>query len=208
MLTATCHCGAVRVDVPRKPRRLTSCNCSICRRYGTLWAYYKVSRGQGHRRTRRDPRLCLGRQIAQVRALRHVRLHHSLGAREATKAAGWASTRATSSPTRSPRSGSAGSTVRRHGSSSTDCPANRVDHRQVPLRQHRLRARMGRRPARDSGARLRLLVLRQARRRLDIQSESAGWRSRFATPRSCRNTRSAPARPRFTSARAAASCRW
>jgi hypothetical protein len=27
--------------VPRKPRRLTSCNCSICRRYGTLWAYYR-----------------------------------------------------------------------------------------------------------------------------------------------------------------------
>jgi hypothetical protein len=41
MLTATCHCGAVRVEVPRKPRSLTSCNCSICRRYGTLWAYYK-----------------------------------------------------------------------------------------------------------------------------------------------------------------------
>ncbi len=43
MLTATCHCGAVRIDVARKPRRLTSCNCSICRRYGTLWAYYKAS---------------------------------------------------------------------------------------------------------------------------------------------------------------------
>jgi len=42
MLTATCHCGAVRIDLPRKPRRLTNCNCSICRRYGTLWAYYKV----------------------------------------------------------------------------------------------------------------------------------------------------------------------
>lgn len=42
MLTATCHCGAVRVDIPRKPRRLTSCNCSICWRYGTLWAYYNA----------------------------------------------------------------------------------------------------------------------------------------------------------------------
>ena len=41
-LRATCHCGAVSVEVPRKPRRLTSCNCSICRRYGTLWAYYKL----------------------------------------------------------------------------------------------------------------------------------------------------------------------
>jgi hypothetical protein len=43
MLTATCHCGAVQVDVPRKPRTLTNCNCSICRRYGTLWAYYKAA---------------------------------------------------------------------------------------------------------------------------------------------------------------------
>ena len=40
MLTATCHCGAVRVELPRMPRTLTSCNCSICRRYGALWAYY------------------------------------------------------------------------------------------------------------------------------------------------------------------------
>ena len=41
MLTATCHCGAVRVEVPRRPRTVTDCNCSICRRYGVLWAYYK-----------------------------------------------------------------------------------------------------------------------------------------------------------------------
>ena len=41
MLSGSCHCGAVTVTVPRKPRRLTSCNCSICRRYGALWAYYK-----------------------------------------------------------------------------------------------------------------------------------------------------------------------
>lgn len=43
MLSATCHCGAVRVEVPRKPRSLTNCNCSMCRRYGVLWAYYKDS---------------------------------------------------------------------------------------------------------------------------------------------------------------------
>ncbi len=43
MLAATCHCKAVRVEVPRRPRSLTSCNCSICRRYGTLWAYYKAA---------------------------------------------------------------------------------------------------------------------------------------------------------------------
>jgi hypothetical protein len=39
-VTATCHCGAIRVTVPKVSRTLTSCNCSICRRYGALWAYY------------------------------------------------------------------------------------------------------------------------------------------------------------------------
>jgi hypothetical protein len=42
MLTATCHCGAVNVEVPRRPRTLTDCNCSLCRRYGVLWSYYKA----------------------------------------------------------------------------------------------------------------------------------------------------------------------
>ena len=40
-LTATCHCGAIKVLVPREPESVTDCNCSICRRYGVLWAYYK-----------------------------------------------------------------------------------------------------------------------------------------------------------------------
>ncbi len=40
MLTGSCHCGAVEIQVDRKPRRLTSCNCSICRRQAGLWGYY------------------------------------------------------------------------------------------------------------------------------------------------------------------------
>ena len=48
MLTATCHCGAIRIDLPAKPETVTDCNCSICRRYGTLWAYYKESEVQVH----------------------------------------------------------------------------------------------------------------------------------------------------------------
>ncbi len=28
---------------PRRARTVTNCNCSICRRYGTLWAYYKAT---------------------------------------------------------------------------------------------------------------------------------------------------------------------
>lgn len=42
-LAATCHCGAIRIYVRRISRTLTSCNCSICRRYGALWAYYAAS---------------------------------------------------------------------------------------------------------------------------------------------------------------------
>jgi hypothetical protein len=40
---ATCHCGMIRILVRQLPRTVTSCNCSICRRYGALWAYYKPS---------------------------------------------------------------------------------------------------------------------------------------------------------------------
>ena len=43
MLSAICHCGSVRIHVRRAPRTVTSCNCSICRRYGALWAYYSAS---------------------------------------------------------------------------------------------------------------------------------------------------------------------
>ena len=41
MIEASCHCGAVRLEVARAPRTLLDCNCSICRRIGGLWAYYK-----------------------------------------------------------------------------------------------------------------------------------------------------------------------
>jgi hypothetical protein len=44
MLMGSCHCGAVRIEVPRKPRRLTSCNCSICRRQAGVWGYYDRSK--------------------------------------------------------------------------------------------------------------------------------------------------------------------
>ena len=40
-VAASCHCGAVTIEVPDAPAQITSCNCSICRRLGTLWAYYE-----------------------------------------------------------------------------------------------------------------------------------------------------------------------
>jgi hypothetical protein len=36
---ATCHCGAVRLVLPRAPTEVTDCDCSICHSYGVLWAY-------------------------------------------------------------------------------------------------------------------------------------------------------------------------
>ena len=43
MIQATCHCGAITLKVRRKPRDITDCNCSLCRRYGVLWAYYPAA---------------------------------------------------------------------------------------------------------------------------------------------------------------------
>jgi hypothetical protein len=39
-INASCHCGAVELELPEAPTTLNDCNCSICRRLGTLWAYY------------------------------------------------------------------------------------------------------------------------------------------------------------------------
>ena len=43
MVTASCHCGAVRFEIAAAPSTVTDCNCTLCRRLGTLWAYYHPS---------------------------------------------------------------------------------------------------------------------------------------------------------------------
>jgi hypothetical protein len=40
LIEASCHCGVVRLRINRAPEEVTDCNCTICRRYGALWAYY------------------------------------------------------------------------------------------------------------------------------------------------------------------------
>lgn len=40
MPLSTCHCGRVKLEIARAPETVTDCSCSICRRYGVLWAYY------------------------------------------------------------------------------------------------------------------------------------------------------------------------
>ena len=40
LLEGSCHCGAVTLRLPSFPEKGTRCNCSICRRLGTVWSYY------------------------------------------------------------------------------------------------------------------------------------------------------------------------
>jgi hypothetical protein len=39
MIEGSCHCGAVRWRFEGTPEAATACNCTVCRRYGVLWAY-------------------------------------------------------------------------------------------------------------------------------------------------------------------------
>jgi hypothetical protein len=39
MIDGSCLCGAVRWSFEGVPEAATACNCTACRRYGTLWAY-------------------------------------------------------------------------------------------------------------------------------------------------------------------------
>jgi hypothetical protein len=39
MIEGACHCGAVRWTFDGVPNDATACSCTICRRYGALWAY-------------------------------------------------------------------------------------------------------------------------------------------------------------------------
>lgn len=39
MIEGSCLCGAVRWSFEGIPEAATACNCTACRRYGTLWAY-------------------------------------------------------------------------------------------------------------------------------------------------------------------------
>jgi len=40
MIESSCICGAVRLAITRAPDEVLDCNCTLCRRYGVLWAYY------------------------------------------------------------------------------------------------------------------------------------------------------------------------
>lgn len=39
MIEGSCHCGEVRWRFDGEPAGATACNCTVCRRYGAMWAY-------------------------------------------------------------------------------------------------------------------------------------------------------------------------
>jgi len=41
-IRGSCHCGSVEIVLTGFPDTVTECNCSLCRRYGVLWAYVEA----------------------------------------------------------------------------------------------------------------------------------------------------------------------
>ncbi len=40
MIEASCHCDNIKITIPDTTETITSCNCSLCRKYASLWAYF------------------------------------------------------------------------------------------------------------------------------------------------------------------------
>jgi hypothetical protein len=38
-IAGSCHCGKIKWEFLSFPESDTACNCTVCRRYGALWAY-------------------------------------------------------------------------------------------------------------------------------------------------------------------------
>jgi hypothetical protein len=45
MIQGACICGEVRWQFDGQPEGATACNCTACRRYGSLWAYDYADEG-------------------------------------------------------------------------------------------------------------------------------------------------------------------
>lgn len=45
MLEGACHCGSVKWTYSLPLESVTACNCTLCARYGSLWAYAHLNHG-------------------------------------------------------------------------------------------------------------------------------------------------------------------
>ena len=78
MLTGTCHCGAVTIELARRPRSLTQCTCSILPALRCpLGVLHAEDRAHPFRARRRDC-VSLERQSDRVLSLQYLRLRNAL----------------------------------------------------------------------------------------------------------------------------------
>ena len=45
MIEGSCHCGNIKWSYEKPLERATACNCTLCSRYGALWAYGYLNEG-------------------------------------------------------------------------------------------------------------------------------------------------------------------
>jgi hypothetical protein len=43
MLTLSCHCGEIRIEIRKRPDYIHECNCTLCSKSGARWAYFHPS---------------------------------------------------------------------------------------------------------------------------------------------------------------------
>ncbi len=55
MIRAACHCEAVKFEIAEPPEWVLDCNCTLCRRYGALWTYFREPGGQERLLLKPDP---------------------------------------------------------------------------------------------------------------------------------------------------------
>ena len=68
MIETSCHCGAVRLTLSHRPQTLTSCNCSLCRRIGAVWGYYRSAEV--------NIEAAAGATVAYIQGDRTLAMHH------------------------------------------------------------------------------------------------------------------------------------
>jgi len=67
-MKGSCHCGAVRMEVPSAPEWVGRCNCSFCKKIGSLMAYFPDDGGVKIE----------GETVAYIWGDRMISLHHCL----------------------------------------------------------------------------------------------------------------------------------
>jgi hypothetical protein len=39
-MVSSCHCNRIKITLPSLPTQLNECRCTVCYKYGAIWAYF------------------------------------------------------------------------------------------------------------------------------------------------------------------------